>query len=150
MPNDPRSARTRSAISTLGHAAAGGHSKAAARAMKSPAPTVSRNPRPQNVISKPSQWDAWDDDGDDMPAYEFREYPKWVTHAHGHQKIVHGPDEEAEFHASGQVVRESEERARLAKIAEVKGLKVDKRWAIDRMKAAIAEAGHDPGMNPFA
>jgi hypothetical protein len=95
----------------------------------------------------------------DFPAYEFTEYPKMVypggmkSNGLGQTEpgvIVNDADEEAIAMAGHAVVREEDERARLLKVAEVKGVTVDKRWGVDRLTAAIKDAGFDAAMDPFS
>lgn len=93
--------------------------------------------------------------------YEFQEYPKMVyldspdgTRERATDislvKQVEDEDEEATVLAGRAVVRESEERPRLIKVAEVKGVVIDKRWGLDKMRDAIIKAGFDPELDPFS
>lgn len=75
--------------------------------------------------------------------YEYQEYPKWVG-----DKIVQDADEEAAVLAAQADADEAalrgtdtpaEREALLAAAAE-KGIKVDKRWSDDKIRAAIEVA----------
>lgn len=143
-------------VSRVSHAAGGGH--------HTPPPVLAAKAR--------KLWDADDPnqapEGPDMPSnvpqvhpvyarmdfaeYEYREYPKFIGTDPANPQtgvIVNDEDEEAQLRSAGTVVREDDERSRLIKVAEVKGVKIDKRWSAAKMGAAIAEAGFDPDLNPF-
>ncbi len=79
--------------------------------------------------------------------YEFVEYPKHVT-IDGKVIVCNDEDEEAQALASGKVVREEDERARMIAVADLYEIKVDKRWGLDKMAKAIRDAGHDPEHDP--
>lgn len=70
------------------------------------------------------------------PCREMQEYPKWVG-----DKLVHSAEEEAEL-APPAVDEEPEtdERAMLIRIAEEKGVKIDKRWSAEKLRAALEAA----------
>jgi hypothetical protein len=118
-----------------------------------------------------------------MP-YEYQEFPCWVSHTDGQQKIVHSEDEFAALDdgwkkppeyvspgfGPGRVVQEypkwvgdtlvhnaqeeanlvriedagmpadSIEREALIQIAAEKGVKIDKRWSDDKIRAAVVAA----------
>lgn len=82
-------------------------------------------------------------------AYVYQEYPKWVHPEGKPPLIVRDADEEATAMGGDPVVREADERKRLLAVAEVKGVKVDRRWSLDNLKAAIIGAGFDPTLDPF-
>lgn len=87
-----------------------------------------------------------------FPDYEFQEYPKHV-YPNGPDKPyveVRSAEEEAEAMRSGTVVREEEEHERLVVVATIKGVKIDKRWGVKRLRDAISEAGFDPDLDPRA
>ncbi|KVF35777.1 hypothetical protein WJ09_09795 [Burkholderia vietnamiensis] len=63
---------------------------------------------------------------------DFVEYPKWVG-----EVIVHSAEEEA---ALAPAVEADDERAALIQIAEEKGVKIDKRWSNDKIRAALEAA----------
>lgn len=65
-------------------------------------------------------------------APDFVEYPKWVGDV-----LVHSAEEEA---ALAPAVEADDERAALIQIAEEKGIKIDKRWSNDKIRAALEAA----------
>lgn len=74
----------------------------------------------------------------DFPRYAYVEFPKWIDLADGTQKIVHDEDEENAVLQGARTAAEAEdERAALLQAAEVRGLKVDKRWSTERVRAAL-------------
>lgn len=79
---------------------------------------------------------------------EYFEYPKWVTKPSGEQVLVNDGDEEATALAGDNVVRDADEKARLLKVGQVKGVDLDGRWSAARMAEAITAAGFDPTLNP--
>ena len=83
-----------------------------------------------------------------FPPYQFREYPKWVKPPTGARVLVHDAEEEALAMGGAELVREEDERARLLLVAEVKGVQVDATWPLARLEKAIADAGHDPSLDP--
>lgn len=91
---------------------------------------------------------------------EFHEYPKHVypdspdgsyEHATNRKNYVNvfSEKEEAEALNGRPVIREQDERKRLVEVARVKEVPVDGRWKLDRLRQTIADAGHDPDLNPF-
>lgn len=62
---------------------------------------------------------------------DFVEYPKWVSNV-----IVQNAEEEAALLGSDN----ADERAALIQIAEEKGVKIDKRWSNDKIRAALEAA----------
>jgi len=66
-----------------------------------------------------------------FPEYVYRPYPKFVTLADGTNAIADNAEHEAELLGV-------DERAKLFAEAEAKGVTVDKRWGIDKLKAALA------------
>lgn len=62
-------------------------------------------------------------------APDFLEYPKWVGGV-----LVHTADEEA---ALAPAAEADGERAALIQIADEKGIKIDKRWSNDKIRAAL-------------
>jgi hypothetical protein len=74
------------------------------------------------------------------PGREMQEYPKWVG-----DKLVHSAEEEAALKPAEEApatddTRESDERTALMQIAEEKGVKIDKRWSNDKIRAALEAA----------
>lgn len=63
---------------------------------------------------------------------------------------VNNREEEDLVMGGDPIVREDDERKRLIKVAEVKGVRIDKRWNSDNLRAAIIGAGFDAELNPFA
>ena len=89
----------------------------------------------------------------DFPAYEYREYPKFIGTDPANRTvgvIVNDEDEEAQVRAGTPVVREADARARLIAVAEVHGVQHDKRWSVKRLTDAITDAGFDADEDPFA
>lgn len=80
---------------------------------------------------------------------DYQEYPKFIRRENGRSVIAQSAEEEDRLTAGEPVVREADERARLFKVAEVKDVKIDKRWALDRIRQTITDAGFDPDLNPF-
>lgn len=64
--------------------------------------------------------------------YEYQEYPKWVG-----DKIVQTAEEEDALLRGTDT---PDERAALLQAAADKGIKVDKRWTDDKLRAAIEAA----------
>jgi hypothetical protein len=86
-------------------------------------------------------------------AYQYFEYPKHVypdPERPKHYVVVNSEAEEELAMAGSAVVRDEDERKRLMALAEVKGVNVDGRWSLHRMKKTLSEAGHDPEADPFA
>lgn len=125
-----RNPKTARAIRILGHAAAGGHAH------------------------RGKQTDAWDEDDDeaetggDMPFYEYPKHLHLWDDEPARFIQVENAGEEAEAREKFAVVRPGEDRKRLLAIAEVRGLKVDGRWALDKIEAAIVASGGDPNADP--
>lgn len=64
---------------------------------------------------------------------DFVEYPKWVD-----GKLVHSADEEAALTPVTETApEETDERAALLHIAVEKGMKVDKRWSNEKIRATL-------------
>lgn|GEM_PF-3496876 len=71
-------------------------------------------------------------------APDFLEYPKWVGNV-----LVHTAEEESalpETAGSNVDVAADDERAALIQIAEEKGVRIDKRWSNDKIRAALEAA----------
>ncbi|OXJ16333.1 hypothetical protein CFB45_07130 [Burkholderia sp. HI2500] len=71
-------------------------------------------------------------------APDFVEYPKWVGDV-----LVHSAEEEAALPAtagSNVDVAADDERVVLIQIAEEKGVRIDKRWSNDKIRAALEAA----------
>lgn len=83
--------------------------------------------------------------------YVFHEYPKHVFPNGPDMPFVNvrSADEEAEVMSAGRIIPEADERQRLLSLAEEKGLKVDARWKLERIRAAISNAGYDTDRNAF-
>jgi hypothetical protein len=65
----------------------------------------------------------------------FVEYPKWVG-----DKLVHSAEEEAALVPAEPEPEQNDERAALIQIADEKGVKIDKRWSNDKIRAALESA----------
>lgn len=97
-----------------------------------------------------------------FPDYEYREYPKVVyphspdgkpvANGKGQQEggvtVLNAEEEAAVMATKSLPVRETDELERLHMLCSVKGIKCDKRWGVDRIIAAIVEAGEDPDFDP--
>jgi hypothetical protein len=79
--------------------------------------------------------------------YVFQEYPKHVV-VKGRTIVCRDEDEEAAALADQDILSEPDERARLIAVAQQKGLSIDGRWKIEKMRAAIVNAGYDPDFDP--
>lgn len=127
-------------VRTVGHAASGGHSKTL---------TIQNRWRrepgdPHNHGGRVSDWQE----------YPMMIYPDSPDGSHAQSKsrkgVIVNSEAERDTLLGGQaLLREPEERTRLIKVAEVKGVQIDKRWGLDRITAAIVDAGFDPDLNPF-
>lgn len=161
MPRDEdetlrNGARTASALKGGPHGGSGGHNTGKGR---TPVQHAIAQRAARQAGKPPAFWDHDDDDslnnGDDVST-EFSEFPKhvypWGKEGDPRKwRWVHvnNEAEEAEAMAQGDVQeREGDKRERLLAIGEVKGLKLDRRWGLDKMEAAIVAAGHDPGLDP--
>ena len=81
-------------------------------------------------------------------AYVFHEYPKHVV-VNGRTFVCQNEEDETEAQATGNLVSETDERARLMAVVKVKNVPgVDGRWKLERIEAAIRNAGHDPALDP--
>lgn len=131
-PQGARGAKAARAVSRSGHSASGGHVIVT-----------------KQVAGKTQIFHAFDDPdpGDDM-AYEFREYPKHVT-VDGKLHVCNNADEETTARAGEKIVRDADERKRLVTLAGIKEVQVDGRWALDKIRAAITDAGFDADADPF-
>jgi hypothetical protein len=78
-----------------------------------------------------------------FPEYEFHEYPKRVYPEGGPKDGIRVHNEIEEKAAMGGVapVGEEEERAKLIAAADLLGVKVDKRWGSEKLKAAFEAKG---------
>lgn len=75
--------------------------------------------------------------------YTYQEYPKWV----GDKVVQNAAEEEALLAAQDPAVDQAlrgadktDERAALMQAAADKGIKIDKRWSDDKIRAAIGAA----------
>lgn len=79
----------------------------------------------------------------------YQEYPKWVADRHGKKVIVRSVEEEAKVTATIdqpepvqprnelQECAKTDERALLILQAKDKGVKIDKRWGVEKLRAAL-------------
>jgi hypothetical protein len=70
-----------------------------------------------------------------VDADTFQHYPKWVG-----DKLVHSAEEEAALAPTDPEPEQSDEREALIKIADERGVKIDKRWSNDKIRAALETA----------
>ncbi len=61
---------------------------------------------------------------------------------------VTSADEEARVMGSGKEIDPDEEKKRLVAVADSHGFAVDGRWKIEKLRAAISNAGYDPDEKP--
>lgn len=74
----------------------------------------------------------------DFPRYSYVEFPKWIDLPDGTQKLVQDEAEEEAVLAGARTrAEEQDERDALLQAAEVRGLKVDRRWSTERVRAAL-------------
>lgn len=77
----------------------------------------------------------------DFPPYQFQSHPKWIDLPDGTQKLVQDEAEEEAVLAGARTrAEEQDERDALLQAAEVRGLKVDRRWSTERVRAALDAA----------
>jgi hypothetical protein len=69
------------------------------------------------------------------PGREMVEYPKWVS-----GKLVHSAEEEVVLVPAEPELEQSDERAALIQIADEKGIRIDKRWSAEKIRAALEAA----------
>lgn len=69
------------------------------------------------------------------PGCEMPEYPKWVGGV-----IVNSAEEEAALAPAEPEPEQSDERAMLIQIADEKGVKIDKRWSAEKIRAVLEAA----------
>lgn len=80
--------------------------------------------------------------------YVFREFPKHVI-VNGRTFTCNNEDEEIQAMAEGKRVTGDDERKRLMEIVKIKNVPgVDGRWGLEKIEAAIRNAGHDPAFDP--
>jgi hypothetical protein len=65
----------------------------------------------------------------------FQHYPKWVG-----DKLVNSAEEEAALAPAEPEPEQNDEREALIKIADERGVKIDKRWSNDKIRAALVTA----------
>jgi hypothetical protein len=65
----------------------------------------------------------------------FQHYPKWVG-----GKLVNSAEEEAALAPAEPEPEQNDEREALIKIADERGVKIDKRWSNDNIRAALVTA----------
>lgn len=110
-------------------------------------PKWTRNGKQERIVHSRAELEAlgegWTDEKHNPPkvhidAETFQHYPKWVG-----DKLVNSAEEEAALAPAGEVEEEpeqSDERAMLIQIASEKGVKIDKRWSADKIRAALEAA----------
>jgi len=102
-------------------------------------PKWTRNGKQERIVHSREELEAlgegWSDEKHNPPKVyvdsdAFLEYPKMVNGV-----IVHSAEEEAELVPAEP--EQSDERAALIQIADEKGVKIDKRWSNDKIRAAL-------------
>lgn len=81
----------------------------------------------------------------------YQEYPKHIypdPERPTHYVVVRSEEEEAQAMGGEAIVRDEDERKRLLAVGEVKGVQIDGRWSVARMRKAVTDAGHDPDLDP--
>lgn len=90
-----------------------------------------------------------------FPAYEFVQFPEWVTAPEGWQPtggeqidrseagkvkvLVHDEDEKRRILEGGQLASdETDEKTALMDMAARKGIAVDKRWSLETLRQKVA------------
>jgi hypothetical protein len=143
--------RTRVSVKANSHSKGGGHVVNAR--------PVGKAPPSRSALAAINRklWDHDDPaDGGGTVEYQYQSYPKHV-YPWGQEgdprkwRWVHvnNEAEEAEAMAQGSVSENDDaKRERFLAIGKVKDLKLDGRWALDKMEAAIIAAGHDPKLDP--
>lgn len=122
-PRASRSAKTSQAIKTVGHGASGGHN-----------PILRAT-----AVGNRANWshDSHHHSHRSSMDYQYQEYPKWVYPEGKPPVIVNGLEEEAAVMAGS----ETDERSRLLTLATDNGVSVDRRWKLERIAQALADAG---------
>ena len=104
-------------------------------------PKWTRNGKQEKLVHSREELEAlgegWSDEKHNPPkvyidSEAFQHYPKWVG-----DKLVNSAEEEA---ALEPVIEQSDEREALIKIADERGVKIDKRWSNDKIRAALVTA----------
>jgi hypothetical protein len=104
-------------------------------------PKWTRNGKDERLVHSREELEAlgegWSDHQHVPPkvhvdAGTFQHYPKWVGSV-----LVHSAEEEA---ALAPEPEQSDEREALIKIADERGVKIDKRWSNDKIRAALETA----------
>lgn len=105
-------------------------------------PKWTRNGKQERLVHSREELEAlgegWSDEKHNPPkvhidADTFQHYPKWVG-----DKLVHSTEEEAAL--APVEPEQSDERTALIQIADEKGVKIDKRWSSDKIRAALESA----------
>lgn len=114
-------------------------------------PKWTRNGKQERLVHSREELEAlgegWSDEKHNPPKVHidseaFQHYPKWVG-----DKLVNSAEEEAalvptleqmcEAIANAHAEPESDERAMLIQIADEKGVRIDKRWSAEKIRAAL-------------
>lgn len=108
-------------------------------------PKWTRNGKEERIVHSRKELDAlgagWSDDKHTPPKLyidteSFQHYPKWVDGI-----IVNNADEERSVQSKFVVAQNTNdienERETLIQIAEESGVKIDKRWSVDKIRAAL-------------
>lgn len=107
-------------------------------------PKWTRNGKSERVVHSREELDAlgegWSDDKHVPPkvyvdSEAFQHYPKWVG-----DRLVHSAEEEAALAPAEPEPEQNDERTALIQIADEKGVKIDKRWSSEKIRAALEAA----------
>jgi len=138
---------TKSSVRSNGHQTSGGHGIGRSNNSRV---TVKQNSALSRINR--SRWDWSDGSNGDSAISQYQEYPKHVYNNPDkpkHYVVVNSASEEAQVLGGEEVIDDEVERVRLLAVAQVKQVKVDKRWGPAKLTKAIEEAGFDPTLNPF-
>ncbi|CAD6548652.1 hypothetical protein LMG28727_04870 [Paraburkholderia kirstenboschensis] len=107
-------------------------------------PKWTRNGKQERIVHSREELEAlgegWSDEKHNPPkvyidSETFQHYPKWVG-----DKLVHSAEEEAALAPAEPEPELTDERAMLIQIADEKGVKIDKRWSAEKIRAALEVA----------
>lgn len=107
-------------------------------------PKWTRKGKEERIVHSREELEAlgegWSDDKHVPPKMHvdsetFQHYPKWVG-----DRIVHSAEEEAALAPVDLGPEQSDERAMLIQIADEKGVRIDKRWSAEKIRAALESA----------
>lgn len=134
-------------VRSNGHSSSGGHSATKTATNRG---AIKQNSALSRINR--SRWDWSDGNNGDSAISQYQEYPKHVYNNPDkpkHYVVVNSASEEAQVLGGEEVIDDEVERVRLLAVAQVKNVKVDKRWGPAKLTKAIEDAGFDPTLNPF-